>query len=263
MKKLSVAIASVLFSGAAFAQSYQSISNLEYLNVESEDNVAVDSIYYFAPKQVLGPLDQFEYINKESNIFGRISDNDYATGYNVGGEYFADQFLVGASYSVVDPDDFDSADQYTLSLGYLVSDNFLLKAERVDPEHGDETYFFSGRYDHALNSTDYIGFEVRIDDEFDHRELNGKYFKDLKQGNYLTVEAQYINRDDADNYWQLGSNYYFNKMTSVFVNFDDEDFYNFGAKYFIDTNFAVSAGYGSNWDESSYDQWFLKATAQF
>ncbi|WP_105215413.1 putative porin [Pseudoalteromonas sp. T1lg22] len=263
MKKLTVAIASVLFSGAAFAQSYQSITDLEYVNFDSDDFVSLSSKYYFAPKQVLGPLDQFEYINKTTNVYGGLADSDFATSYNVGGEYFYNSFVFGASFNTTDFDDAGDVDGYTLSLGYLVNDNLLFKVEREDYEQASDVFYFSGQYNHALNATDYIGFTAKVDDGFDHREVSAKYFKDLQHGNYLTVEGTFIDIEDGDSYWQLGSSYYFSKATSAFVQFDEEDNYGFGAKHFFTTNFAVTAGYGNNWDDSGLDQYYLKATAQF
>ncbi|MEO2266516.1 putative porin [Pseudoalteromonas pernae] len=264
MKKLSIAIASILFSGAAAAQSYQSITDLEYVNFDSDDYVSLQSKYYFAPKQVLGPLDQFEYINKTTNVYGGIADDEWATQYNVGGEYFFNNFVVGASYVNADYDNVrGDHDGYTMSFGYLVNKDLLFKVDRIDYEGSDAVYFFSGQYNHQLNATDYIGFTARVDDEFDYREVSGKYFTDLQNGNYLTLEATVIDVEDGDFGWMLGSNYYFSKATSVFVNFSKDDDYGFGAEHFFTPNFSLTAGYANNWDDSNEDQYYLKATAQF
>ncbi|WP_105190835.1 putative porin [Pseudoalteromonas sp. T1lg48] len=264
MKHLSIALASALFSSFAFAQSYQSISTLEYADYDSNfDELLLNSKYYFDSKEVLGPLDQFEYINKATNVYGTVIDNDVFGSYSAGGEYFFDSFMIGASYGYFDYDNGGDSDSNSLSVGYLVNDDLLFKVDRVDYEHLDAIYFFSGQYNHALNATDYIGFTAKFDDEFDYREVSAKYFKDLQHGNYLTVHASFIDFEAGDSYWQLGSSYYFSKATSAFVQFDEEDNYGFGAKHFFTTNFAVEAGYFNNWDDSDADTYYLKATAQF
>ena len=103
MKKLAVIISSMLLSTAATAaDSYQSISHLGYMDTDGNDTVSVDSTYYFAPKKTMGPYDQFEYINKTTNVFGSYSDDDFGDVTNIGGEYFVQDFVIGAGYSNYD-----------------------------------------------------------------------------------------------------------------------------------------------------------------
>ena len=264
MKKLAVIISSILLSSAATAaDTYQSVSHVGYMDNDNNDTISLDSTYYFSPKMTLGPYDQFEYINKQSNVYGKYSDDDFSDRATVGGEYFLDSFVLGAEYQNLDLDLGSSADMVQLSAGYFFNPDLLLKVRFVDIEDADNRFFFDLAYNHKLNSTDYIGFTVTADDEFDYRALNVKYFMDLQQGNFLTVEATVSDDDNASNDWVLGSNYYFSKATSAFVTFNKNDDYTFGAQHFINKNVGIKAGYGNNWDDSGSDAYFANVSLQF
>ena len=266
MKKLSLAIATVLMCTTAHAaQSYQSVTDVSYFNSDDNDGIGVQSIYFFDPEPVVGPLDQFEFISINSNVFGGFADDDFGDSYNLGGEYFIDdKFVVGGSYQYYDSDFSGHNDTYTLKAGYLFSEDLIVEVERYDSfEGGDAAYIIGGRYTHRLGGEDYIGFSAEIDDDFDYGAVGVKYFKDLEQGNYLVLEGEISDSDEGDTEWELGTSYYFTKMTSVFANFAKNDDYSFGAKHFFNRNFALSGGYGNNWDDSNEHVYFLTGTAQF
>ena len=262
MKKLAVIISSMLLSTAATAaDSYQSISHLGYMDTDGNDTVSVDSTYYFAPKKTMGPYDQFEYINRTTNVFGSYADDDFGDVTNIGGEYFVQDFVIGAGYSNYDYG--SDTDLFNVSAGYFFNPNLLLKATFTDVEDGDNYVMFDLKYNHQINSTDYLGFTFTADDEFDYRAVSAKYFMDLQQGNYLTIEGTIADTDDSGSSWELGSNYYFSKATSVFVTFNKEDDYSFGAQHFFNKNVGLKAGYANNWDDSDYDAYFANLSLQF
>ncbi|QLE09692.1 putative porin [Pseudoalteromonas shioyasakiensis] len=264
MKKLAVIISSMLLSTAATAaDSYQSISHLGYMDTDGNDTVSVDSTYYFAPKKTMGPYDQFEYINRTTNVFGSYADDDFGDVTNIGGEYFVQDFVIGAGYTNYDSDVASSIDQFNVSAGYFFNPNVLLKATFYDIEDNENQVMFDLVYNHELNSTDYIGFTLTSDDNFDYRAVSAKYFMDLQQGNYLTVEGTISDTDNVGSSWELASNYYFSKATSVFVTFDKEDDYSFGAQHFFNKNVGLKAGYANNWDDSDYDAYFANVSLQF
>lgn len=262
MKKLAIIISGLLLSSAAHAaDSYQSISNLNYTDTDNNDTISVDSTYYFSPKSTLGPYDQFEYINKQSNVFGSYADDDFGDVTAIGGEYFVEDFVVGASYQ---NDDFGSNNEsYTLSAGYFFNPDLLAKVRFVDQKDGDNVTYFSLAYNHMLNDTDYVGITVESDDDFDSRLVAAKYFVDLQQGNYLTVEGTFVSLDEADDQWNVETNYYFSKATSVFASYDKEDNYSFGAQHFINKNIGLKVGYGNNADDSDNDAYFANMRFQF
>ncbi|MBB1371774.1 putative porin [Pseudoalteromonas sp. SR45-4] len=267
MKKLAVIISSILLSSAATtamaADSYQSISNLGFKHETSSNNntVAVDSIYYLSPKKTLGPYDQFEYINKQSNVYGSYADDDSSDVTSVGGEYFINNFVVGASYSNLDTGSHNEL--YKLSGGFFFNPNLLAKVTLVEDKDGDNYALFDLAYNHMLNSTDYIGVTVTADDDFDYRAVAAKYFIDLQQGNFLTFEGKYESIDDKENQWVAETNYYFSKATSVFANYNKQDAYSFGAQHFINENVGIKVGYGNNADDSGNDAYFANMRFQF
>ena len=262
MKKLAIIISGLLLSSAAHAaDSYQSISNLGYADTDNNDTISVDSTYYFSPKSTLGPYDQFEYINKQSNVFGGYADDDFGDVTAIGGEYFVEDFVVGASYQNADYN--SNNESYTLSAGYFFNPDLLAKVRFVDQKDGDNVTFFSLAYNHMLNDTDYVGITVESDDDFDSRSVAAKYFVDLQQGNYLTVEGTFVSLDEADDQWNVETNYYFSKATSVFAAYDKEDNYSFGAQHFINKNIGLKVGYGNNADDSDNDAYFANMRFQF
>lgn len=262
MKKLAVIISSILLSSAATAaDSYNSISHVGYTDADGNDTLSIDSTYYLSPKTTLGPYDQFEYINKQSNVYGAYADDDFGDVTAIGGEYFIKDFVVGAEYS--NSDYGTNNELYKISAGYFFNPDLLMKATLVENKDGEDYALFDLAYNHQLNSTDYIGFTVTSDDEFDYRAVNAKYFMDLKQGNFLTVEGTVSDTDDFGSSWELGSNYYFTKATSAFVTFNKEDDYSFGAQHFFNRNIGLKAGYANNWDDSDYDAYFANVSLQF
>jgi hypothetical protein len=250
-----------LFSGSALADGYQSFTNASYTNVDvagsNNDIFAIESIYYLQEKAVLGPLDQLTYLNTTTNIYGHYLNADSNDAFSVGGEYFIDKFLVGASYT-----DTDFDDAYSVSLGYVVNKNFIVKATLLDSDNGDKNYFFSGSYNVELEGKDYLGFTFTTDDEFDNHQISAKYFKALTNGRYITSEVSYAINDNADNFVTAVGSYYMNTNTSVFVGFDsDNDDYSVGAKHYFTKNYALSGSYTTG--DNDLDLYSINFTAQF
>jgi hypothetical protein len=262
MKKLAVIISSILISGtAAAADSYQSVSNLTYKDSDNNNTVAIDSIYYLSPRATLGPYDQFSYINKQSNVYGGYADDDFSDLTSIGGEYFINQFVIGAQYNNYDSGNHNET--YSLSGGYFFNPNTLAKVRLVENKDGDDFALFDLAYNHMLNSTDYVGVTLTSDDDFDYRAVAAKYFIDLQQGNFLTLEGKYESIDNAENQWVAETNYYFSKATSVFANYNKQDTYSFGAQHFINKNIGLKVGYENNADDSDNDAYFANMRFQF
>jgi len=259
---------STLVSTSALATEYQSFTSFDYLNIDTpqvnQDVYSLSSIYFLDKKSSLGPLNEFEYINKTSNVFGQFSDMDNANTYSLGGEMFINKWLVGGSYNYIDHNN-GSDDAYALTLGYLLSDNLLVKAE-ANKEGSDTFYQFSAAYNHQINDSDYIGFTYSTDDKFDSQTLSSKYFVAVGANQYLSLGASYTNNDGWDNNLAAVARFYFNNYTSISASYNDDDDYSISAKYFINKNYSVSAGYNSNAssnDNEDYDLYSLNFTAQF
>ncbi len=260
MKKLTLALGTLVFAGSAFANSYQSVSNLSYAHQDGENLYSIDSSYYFAPKRTLGPLNEFDYINTTNRVFGRVTDSDAGQAYSVGGDAFLGELMFGGDYHYADMDG-GNADAYSLRAGYLLGKDLLLKVTYLDNDHS-ENFLFSADYTYHLSGKDYIGFNATLDDGLDHRAVSAKYFTELGQGRYLSVSGS-IEDGEGWNNWTLASSYYFTPEASMFVSYERDDDYSLGGRYYFNDNIALGGGYANNLDDSSQNRVFATLTAQF
>ncbi len=250
-------------SASVMAEDYQLFTELNADRVrvsggDSETLWNANGTYYFDKKQSLGPLDQFEYINKESNISAGYSRLYGENVWTVGGEAFVDEnVLLAARYSRIAGENISY-----LGLGYLFSDNFIVRADATIPKHGSASFIFSASYDLQLDGNDYVGFTATVDDNFDYYTVGSKYFASVGQESYVAIGGGYAD-NDGRSAWYAEADYYFTKMTSVGVQFDREDDFSVNAKHFFDKNWALTAGYGSNFDTSDVKVYSLSLTGQF
>ncbi|MCC5826815.1 MAG: putative porin [Alkalimonas sp.] len=263
MFKYALPFIAVAASASAVANDYQLISSLEWDHIRysgSSTNVrTLDAVYFLDRKTVLGPLDQFEYINKTSNLQAGYSRFAGTNLWALGGEYFTDSGVV-VSASHARSSGFHAN---TLGLGYLFSDDFIVRAEALRPRSDSTSYLFSASYNLQLEGNDYIGFTAATDDDFDYQGISSKYFAALGDDRFITVGASYDRNKGADNQWEAEVGYYFSRMTSVAVSYDRSKSYGFKAKHFFNQNWALAAGYGSNRDVSGLKVWHAGVTGQF
>ncbi|MFS1523671.1 putative porin [Microbulbifer sp. 2304DJ12-6] len=238
----------MILAATATAEEYNSVTTVGYSNLDFDDNdgnrLSAETTYYFDGKEALGPLKEFEYINKASNLSAAYLHYDVGSfdmdNFAVAGEYFAGNGLVfGANLTEIDNDNVN-----VVSLGYLFTPNFLVKLSHSDADFGDET-FIEARYNHQLSGSDYIGFDFAADDEFDVRVFSSKYFASLGNDQYLTADFAYANFDEGDDYWQLGADYYFTRNTAFGVTVDENEDYKVGFSHFFSRNVAVEAAYST------------------
>ncbi|MEI4549592.1 putative porin [Pseudoalteromonas spongiae] len=263
MKKTLLASLVTLTSFAACANEYQSISNASYADNDYDEIVSIGSIYYFDARKALGPYNEFSYINTKSNIGASYSDNEFANTIGVRGEYFFNNFVAGASYNNADSD-WGDVDYYEASFGYLFTPDIIARIHYRDSDARgiDGSFYATAQYNLSLNTTDYVGFTASVDEEFDFFSLDTKYYAELGQGRYLTVNLD-IDAGDFD-HWLLGSNYYFNKGLSVFASVNKSDDIQVGGRYYFNSNWALSGSYGTNLDNDlDYDMYQINLTAQF
>lgn len=265
MKFKFAALPLMIFTVSAAAESYQSISEANYRNIENPvsdiDVLDLDTAYYFSPLETRGPLKEFDYIIKSSDVFAKYNYEDFDDGdidtLEVGGDYFADNGLVvGGSYT-------DSGDlaQHTVSAGYLFTPGFLAQVRREKAEDSDAIYFADLRYNHELGGSDYIGFNFVTDDDFDYRELTSKFFKELPGQTWLVLKGGYASIDGAENNWNLGGEYYFSKKISVNVDYNKAETIELGFSHFFNRNVASKLAYTTNKD-TDIDTLLLELTMQ-
>jgi len=258
---------SLLASTGIQAEEYQSISTVGYTKFDDSpsdrDAYSLETKYYFDKKKTLGPLDEFKYINNISNISANYLNYEDSNDYRIAGEMFMDQILIGGSYQYHDIEHGGSDDIFSLSLGYLINDDFLIKAQafRVDSE---TDYLYSAAYNHQINDSDYIGFTYTTDDDFDVQTLSSKYFKALGQDSYLTAQLSYTDYDSRSHSLIASMEYFFTGATSVGGSYDENDDYTVSAKHYFNKNYAVALGFQSNGRENvDYDIYTIDFTAQF
>ncbi|MCW8833544.1 MAG: putative porin [Colwellia sp.] len=292
-----IAIPTLLFiNQPTQAQSYQSFSSIGYSKSDFSYGESkyfnLGSRYYFDKRQSLGPLKEFDYINKLTNLTVNYSksesefayldtytSNSDSDSFSIGGEWFADNFLLGGSYSYTNGestakfenfslDNEDSYYSYDASLGYLITDNFLVKVKASKLEDSDESYSFNANYNLQLGEIDYIGFSYSTDDELDFHHLSTKYFMSLSQQSYLVLGA-YYSYDNGDyewteDTWALTAEYYFNQYTSFSAGYDKNDFYSVGINHFFNDNYSLNVGYNSNTSsDDDYNSFNVEVVAQF
>ncbi|WP_444938053.1 putative porin [Microbulbifer sp. JMSA002] len=278
--KVSVVPLMVLATGVT-AEEYKSITTLSYSDLEysfhdhynspmgwpyfptsgynakevKNKTSTVGTTYYFGGKETLGPLKEFEYINKVSNISAQFSRyeirNDYLrndhhqNSISTKGEYFVENGVV-LSATIEDQ---KYANIYDQSIGYFLTPNVLVKLNysNTDFKYFDEEEEFSltAQYSHQLSDTGYLGFTMNVAEETDDHILSSKYFVDFGNDKYLSVEASYYHGNgriwgDAS---ELSAEFYFNKETSVNIAYDENHRYKLGFSHFFNQNIAVDVAY--------------------
>ncbi|WHI44899.1 putative porin [Microbulbifer sp. VAAF005] len=244
----------MLVAATSAAENYNSITSAGYSNLDFDENdgnqVIAETTYYFDSKESLGPLNEFEYINKASNLSGAFNHFDQAStdedSFAVAGEYFTNFGLVlGASLANIDDEDINTA-----SLGYLVVPNFLVKLSYVDgDEFSEDDAYAEFRYSHQLSGSDYVGFDLITDDDFEKSVFSSKYYADLGGDQYLTAEFSYSDYENSDSYWQIGADYFLNQRTSLGAKFDENEDVKVGFSHFVSRNVAVEASYSTIHDD--------------
>ncbi|MBU2893076.1 putative porin [Colwellia sp. D2M02] len=302
LSALAVLIPSLLLGHSlqASAQDYQSFSGAGYsLTDEGDTDTSMfnlNSRYYFDGRAVLGPLNQFKFIEKISNISVGYQYNDSDIGLDYGngqssyfgssnthnlsasGEWFTGDFLIGGGYSYADSevkvrsnDTYNTSysrnsDAYFLTAGYLFSDDLLVKVN-VNKYEGESAYVtMSASYNWQLGDVDYVGFTYSTDEDLDFHNLSAKYFMGLANESYLVMGADYIydnSGDYEDDSWNANVNYYFNTKTSVSASYGNDESYSVGANHYFNKNYALGAYYASSNDTNDYDTYGVNFTAQF
>ncbi len=260
--KYALPVIALAATTAVSAEEYQLFTELRAdharVSGDNETNWKLNGTYFIDKKVTLGPLDQFEYINKVTNVsasYNRFSGNN---AWSIGGEYFAENGLVvSANHGRVSGNYVNQ-----LGLGYLVSNNVIVRAEAFKAEGSSTDYRFSASYNHQLQGNDYVGFTAQVDDDFDYFTVSSKYFAALNEGRYIAVGVALADNDGSSS-WAAEADYYFSKMTSAGLSYDKGDNYSLNAKHFFNTNWALEAGFASNTDNSARKVYSLGVIGQF
>ncbi|WP_346838214.1 putative porin [Microbulbifer sp. SAOS-129_SWC] len=247
------------FSQAAFSQTSRQYNLSGWDSTYKTENYNLGSTYYFGPRVTEGPLNEFEYINRISNVYGGYSRDDSDTDIGTaGGEYYTGNLMFGGEIQNIKGGNF-----YTAAAGYFFNPDLLVKLESYTYE-GDTTFFADAKYNYQLNGTDYLGFHFRTDDQFHLPSFSSKYFKDLGDDHYLALNFSLIDPDDNDSNFSARADYYFSKVTSFGVYASNQKDYGIGVSHFFNRNVALQFNYGTSGEGfyDSYDKYSLGLTVQ-
>ncbi len=267
MKKLLVLATSILGTNLAFGQSYQTFGTLGISDLGDGNNIRAGLRHFFSEKKVLGPLDEFSYINAQSFVEANLFRSDFQDNESVAGVWHTESgFFVGANYTNSDVEfilngqnDFES---HSATIGYQFNEQYSFSASYQDSDLGGFNTVFNAAYKHALQGSDYIGFSLTTNSGTGFVTLSSKYFTDLGQGRYLTVFGSFTDFDHGGENWSFGSEYYFSEATSVSAEVGDDDYYALAAKHFFTPNLAVALSY-SDFDGADDSTFALGLDARF
>lgn len=229
-----------------------------------------------------------QYSGTRVHADGTITDwHNEQKNHNVGvgGEWFVGSFLLGGGVSytyntfehnyqamlsngstVAEDTGYKGDDKdtnFNVALGYLITENFLVKASFNDAR---DLVTYSASYNLDLNDSDYIGFSYYTNEDFDVHTLTTKYFASISTSSYIVLGASYTYDDSGaggdDDFWSINSSYYFNKYSSVSASYGEDDDYSVGVNHYFSNNFALGAFYSDEKD-SDNESWGVNFTAQF
>ena len=262
IKKLApIALATLAYSNCSIATeqqvSKQWFNSIDYTHIENHrysfNAYHLVSHYYFEEQQSSGVLDDYGYLDTDSNIRVNYFNSDYTDYLGLFGEgFYKNWFVTGEIYDVDDTDD------YTLGIGYLFADALKVSVNRDVREYGDDYFRLKAQYNLQINDKDYLGFSAETDDELDVWNVSARYFNHLSGSHYITVDVGH-----QDSLYNSASNamisYYFGDHYAIGAGLDDSELVLQG-KYFINDKYYLTANYTESGSAELYN---LKFVAQF
>ncbi|CCQ10467.1 hypothetical protein PALB_13340 [Pseudoalteromonas luteoviolacea B = ATCC 29581] len=210
-------------------------NSIEHVRVDSSssDNMTmVSSHYYFAPQGSSGVLDDFGYLDTDTNLQVAYADLPGSNVFSLGGEYFFENevFLVGGVARSEGDND------HVFGVGYVFNGNVKTSITR-----NDNDTFVSAQYLYALNSTDYLGFSAHTDVDFDEYTLASRYLGKRNNGDYVSVDVSYSDSFGSSVTSILGK-YYFAQRFALGLGAVDSEITVTG-NYFISDEYYLRANY--------------------
>lgn len=214
MKKTALLLGLSLLSSTAIANTYNAQVDVDYLKIDNFDVIGVEGSYYFdhvTTKNTAWAEAAFMGKNNRVSV-GYLDLNGDAYTLNLGGDYYHNNIFVGLDVAYTDPD-YDSSDT-TLSaeLGYFFAKDWLVLISGADEDFSDSL------------------------------ELSTKYIATLADGQFINIEASYLNLDSD---FTASADYYWTAKSSVGLDLSTEEGYNFGvnAQHFFTPTIAARVSY--------------------
>lgn len=289
---ISVCSLALLSFTAHSAENYTTFLSAEYSslktdattpfgNFESDDDYwQLSASHFFAPRPVMGPLKEFQFINQQSYIAASAAFSDQADSQGLSGEYIWNDWVVSASTT------FGDADSASVGVGYFITQDFKVSIYNnsyndagglFDSDESD--FSFGVDYVYPLAGKDYIGASFNTNEDFDFSTLITKYFTALGDDRYLSLSASAVvygdDFGDIEDTVSLRAEYYISQYTSFSVMLrakGETDGFNVGASHYFDENSSLSLTYSDTETNASsgaqdveYDRkmWNLSYQYQF
>ncbi|PWK53353.1 putative porin [Pleionea mediterranea] len=273
-KKAVLSFGFIISLNLSYAEDYQFFVDSNYKKLEADEYYSelfsLNGRYYFSKKQSLGPLSEFEYINKTSYLDVSYLSNlsEDTSDYGLSGDWFYSNFIIGATVTEGDL----SSGYSSVRLGYLFSDNFKVQLERGGLDDDYDITSLTASYNHQINDTDYLGVTLYAEEQFDYKKLSTKYFTKLENDDYIALTLSYSKDDliqSSKDYWSVGGEYFFSNYTSVSLGYDDHKSVSFGAEHYFNKNFGLRVNFQKRpietfgEDEFDEEQLNISASLQF
>ena len=256
-----IALATLAYTNCSIATEQQVgkqwFNSIDYTYLEHDDynsdGYQLVSHYYFEEQQSSGVLDDYGYLDTDSNIRVNYFNTDSTDYLGMFGEgYYKNWFVTGEIYDV------DDTDNYTVGVGYLFADALKVSVNKNEREYGDDYWRLKAQYNHQINEKDYLGFTAETDDELDYWNISARYFNHLSGSQYITVDVGH-----QDSVYDSASNamlsYYFGNHYAIGAGIDDSELVLQG-KYFFNDQYYVTANYTERGSGELYN---IRFVAQF
>jgi len=259
-KLLPLSLLAITCSSHTFAEQLptpQWFNSIEYVYLNDGyfdfNAYQIVSHYYFEKQQSSGVLDDYGYLDTDSNIKLDYTNSNYNNQLGISGEGFYNKwFATGKLY------DTGNTDNYTVGIGYLFANALKVSLLKEEREFGDDYFRIRAQYNHQINDKDYLGLSIETYDELDAWSATARYFNHLSDDRYLVFDFGHQDNDSYNSSSAMVS-YYFNRKYALGMGIDDSDL-SLQAKYFINNQYYLIANFTR---EDPGELYSLKFVAQF
>lgn len=222
-------------STTTFADTYNGEVGLEYVNngIAIADSVLpVDDVSSF---RVRGTYN-FSAVDTANKPLGEA-------------DFLGKHSFINASYSSIDPDDFDRLDSQTIGVGFYIPNSiFFIGAEYLKIEDFNDTMVTVG-----ITPLDGLLITTSHNDEAEdyNANISAKYVTQFAGDTALNLEAGYAKGEDAGNQFEedekdafyVAADYYFTSRFSVGASVVDQDesTYRIRTRYFLNEKVSLNA----------------------
>ena len=259
MKQTLLASLIAAFSVSAFANSFQHQTDATFGWVDATAGDmqlwTIEHQFYLAPVSLAGktPYAEAGFLSRVSSVKAGysyaefdFSGSDYSvSAWNIGGEYKDSQHNFYAALNIVELNNSDDRGAL-LSAGYFIRPDWLVK---LDARHS--------RPDGAGSQTEY--------------GISTKKLLALENGNFINIEAYYMDVKDADeSEFSVAADYYFGRNIALGLAYDwtsddvvnaDTDSVTLRGSWYLQPNLALNAAVV--WDYLDSDEQLYKLGASY